>query len=103
MKSGGAYPGATWQIWKNQDECIIGSPMDFSVFRNTDMHLWHGINSQAERKLARDILKWQSAGYAFTYKVFPNMGHGGLAGEHTEQFIEEVKAAHAASLRRNKG
>ena len=91
------YPDATWQSWKNQDACLVNRPMDLSVFQNTDMYIWHGINSQVERKLARDIQKWQDAGYAFTYKVFTNVGHGGLIAEHTEQFIEEVKAIYAAS------
>lgn len=94
------YPDATWKSWKNQDYCLIGKPIDFEVFKNADMHIWHGINSDVERKLAKDIQKWQDAGYKFTYKVFTNVGHGGLAGEHTEQFIREVKAAHAASLKK---
>lgn len=72
--------------------------MNFEVFKNTHMHIWHGINSQVERKLAKDIKKWQDAGHAFTYKVFHNVGHGGLIAEHTEQFVEEVKAIHAASM-----
>ena len=49
------YPDATWKSWKNQDACLIGRPMNFEVFKNTDMHIWHGINSQVERKLAKDI------------------------------------------------
>lgn len=97
------YPGATWQSWKNQDACLVNRPMDLSVFRNTDMYIWHGINSQVERRLARDIQKWQEAGFSFTYKVFPDIGHGGLAGEHTEQFVEEVKAAHTTSLAKKTG
>lgn len=92
------YPGATWQSWKNQDYYLIGRPWNFEAFKNTDMYIWHGINSSVEKKLAKDIKKWQNAGYAFTYKVFTNVGHGGLAGEHTEQFVEEVKATHALSL-----
>ena len=96
------YPDATWKSWKNQDACLIGRPMNFEVFKNTDMHIWHGINSQVERRLAKDIQKWKDAGYAFTYKVFRNVGHGGLIAERTEQFIEEVKAAHAASPEREK-
>ena len=91
------YPDATWKSWKNQDACLVGRPIDFEVFKNSDLHIWHGIKSDVERKLARDIRKWQAAGYAFTYKVFRNVGHGGLIAEHTEQFIEEVKTVHAAS------
>ena len=89
------YPDATWQSWKNQAACLIGRPVDFEVFENTDLHIWHGINSPVERKLAKDIQKWQDAGYAFSYKVFRNVGHGGLIAEHTEQFIEEVKAVYS--------
>lgn len=62
------------------------------------MHIWHGVKSSVEVKLAKGIKKWQDADYAFTYKVFTDVGHGGLAGEHTEQFVEEVKAVHAQSL-----
>ena len=46
-----------------------------------------------EKKLAKHIREWQDKGYAFTYKVFPNMGHGTLAGEHPELFSKEVQAA----------
>lgn len=91
------YPDATWKSWKNQDYCLIGKPIDFEVFRNTDMHIWHGINSKVERKLSKNIEKWQKAGYAFTYKTFSGVGHGGLIAEHTREFIEEVKSAHAFS------
>ena len=41
----------------------------------------------------------QDAGYAFTYKIFTDLGHGGFAGEHPEQFIEEVTRAHESSLK----
>lgn len=92
------YRKATWKSWKNQDYCLINCPINFDVFKNTDMYIWHGIKSSAEKKLARDIKKWQDKGYAFTYKVFTNVGHGGLVGEHTEQFIEEVRAARECSL-----
>ena len=92
------YPDASWQSWKNQDYCLLNRPINFEVFKNTDMHIWHGIKSDVEKKLAKDVRKWQDAGYAFTYKVFHNVGHGGLAGEHTQQFVEEVKTVHSASL-----
>ena len=92
------YPHATWQSWKNQDYCLINRPINFEVFKNTDMHIWHGTNSSVEKKLAKDIRKWQEAGHAFTYKVFPHVGHGGLAGEHTMEFVEEVQKAHAMSF-----
>jgi len=72
---------------------VIGRHKDFSIFTCTDMYVWHGIRSSTERSLA-----WQDAGYAFTYKVFPNMGHGTLAGEHTEQFRREMLTAHAQTL-----
>ena len=95
------YPHATWQSWKNQDYCLINRPINFKVFKNTDMHIWHGTNSFVENKLAKDIRKWQEAGHAFTYRVFTHVGHGGLAGEHTMEFVEEVKKAHAMSFAGN--
>lgn len=95
------YPHATWQSWKNQDYCLINRPINFEVFKNTDMHIWHGTNSSVEKKLAKDIRKWQEAGHAFTYKVFTHVGHGGLAGEHTMEFVKEVKKTHAMSLAGN--
>ncbi len=92
------YRGATWRSWVNEDRCMIGRHKDFSLFTRTDMYVWHGIRSSTERRLAKHIRAWQDAGYAFTYKVFPNMEHGTLAGEHTEQFRREVLAAHAQTL-----
>ena len=92
------YRDATWTSWANQDRCMIGRHKDFGLFKRTDMHIWHGIRSSAEKKLAKHIREWQDKGYVFTYKVFPNMGHGTLAGEHPELFSKEVQAAHRHSL-----
>lgn len=94
------YKDATWQSWVNQDKCMIGRHRDFALFARTDMYIWHGIKSATEKQLARHIRQWQAAGYAFTYKVFPNMGHGTLAGEYPAQFSKEVQAAHARTLSR---
>lgn len=62
------------------------------------MHNWHGINSTVEKKLAKDMGKVRATGHPFTYKVFTDLGHGGLAGEQFPRFAEEVKASHARSL-----
>lgn len=35
--------------------------------------------------------------YPFSFSIFPEMGHGGLIGENTERFIEEVDAVHRNS------
>lgn len=94
------YRDATYQSWKNQDYSCIGRHFNFDDFKRTDMYIWHGINSGVEKKLAGNIKKWQDAGYAFTYKVFTNLGHGGLAAEHPEKFLEEVIAAHENSLKK---
>ena len=37
----------------------------------------------------------QKQGYPFNVKIFPDLGHGGLAGEHPQRFVEEVTRAHA--------
>jgi len=31
-------------------------------------------------------------------KIFSDLGHGGLAGEHPQQFSQEIQAAHRRSL-----
>lgn len=94
------YRDATWRSWVNQDRCMIGRHKDFGLFERTDMYIWHGIKSSTEKKLAKHIKEWQDKGYAFTYKVFPNMGHGALAGEYPKEFSKEVQAAHRRSLER---
>jgi len=30
-------------------------------------------------------------------KIFADLGHGGLAGEHPDEFLKEVRAAHERS------
>lgn len=96
------YPDATWQSWKNQDYCLIGRPWNVEAFKNTDMYIWHGIKSSVEKKLAKGIKEWQDAGYCFTYRVFTDVGHGGLAGEHTERFLQEIIMTHQKSLEKKK-
>lgn len=73
------YCGSTKQSWINQDYYLIGRPVDYEAFKRTDLYIWHGLNSSVEKKLAKNIQKMQDAGYAFTYKAFPDVGHGGLA------------------------
>ena len=94
------YKDAKWQSWVNQDKCMIGRHRDFALFERTDMYIWYGIASSTEKKLAKHIDEWKANGYTFTYKEFPNMGHGTLAGEHPEQFSQEVQAAHRQSLQK---
>lgn len=66
------------------------------------MHIWYGINSAVERRLARDILQLREAGYVFSLKIFKDVGHGGLAGEHPDRFLAEVMKAHRHSLQKKK-
>ena len=88
------YTKASWKSWKNQDRCLIGKKTDYSVFRNTDMHIWYGIKGTVDKRLSAGLEELKEQGYPFSYKIFPDMGHGGLIGENTERFIEEVAAAH---------
>ncbi|MCM1161924.1 MAG: alpha/beta hydrolase [Roseburia sp.] len=92
------YTKATWNSWRNQDRCLIGRKTDFEAFKNTDMHIWYGINSSVERSLAKSIRQWQDAGYAFSLKIFRDVGHGGLVGEQPEHFLKEVMKAYSHSL-----
>lgn len=88
------YTKASWKSWKNQDRCLIGKKTDYSVFRNTDMHIWYGIKGTVDRKLSADLDGLKAKGYPFTCRIFEDMGHGGLIGENTEQFIREVEKVH---------
>lgn len=88
----------SWKNWKNQDRCLIGTKTDYSLFEKTDMYIWHGINSAAEKRLAKNMKKVEATGYLFTYKVFPDVGHSGLAGEQIPRFADEIRSAHAHSI-----
>lgn len=90
------YRRATWKSWKNQDYCLIGKKTDYSVFGRTDMHLWYGINGAVDKKLSASLEKLKEQGYPFQYKIFTELGHGGLAGELPERFLEEMIKAHEA-------
>ena len=92
------YTKASWNSWKNQDRCLIGKKTDFSVFRNTDMHIWYGAKGSVDRKFAQGLETLKRRGYPFTCKIFEDMGHGGLIGENTEQFIQEVKRVHRRNI-----
>ncbi|MBQ8995991.1 MAG: alpha/beta hydrolase [Oscillospiraceae bacterium] len=93
------YTKASWKSWKNQDGCLIGEKTDHSVFQNTDMHIWYGIQGTVDKKLSQGIEDLKKSGYPFSYKIFPDMGHGGLAGENPERFLLELAAAHESSSR----
>ncbi len=98
------YRNATWKSWINEDKCMIGRRKDFSLFGRTDMYIWHGADGITEKKLAKHIAQWRENGYKFTYKLFPNMGHGALVGEHPELFLKEIEATHEKTLeKRRKG
>ncbi len=94
------YGRATWKSWKNQDYALIGRKTDYSLFAKTDMYLWYGIKGSVDKKLSNGLDALKSKGYPFSVKIFADMGHGGLAGEHTERFAQEVQAAHGRSPER---
>ena len=43
--------------------------------------------------MSANLEELKAKGYPFTCKIFEDMGHGGLAGENTERFMEEVDKA----------
>lgn len=91
------YGKATWKSWKNQDYFLIGKKTDYSLFARTNMFLWYGIKGSVDKKLSANVAALQEKGYPFTLKIFPDLGHGGLAGEHPQQFVEEITDAHRQS------
>lgn len=58
------------------------------------MHLWYGIKGTVDKKLSSQLEVLEAQGYPFKYKIFTELGRGGLAGEHPEQFLEEMIKAH---------
>ena len=94
------YGKATWRSWKNQDYGLIGKKTDYSLFERTDMYLWYGIRGRADKKLSAGLETLRKTEYPFETKIFTNLGHGGLAGEHPEAFLQEVQAAHRRSSER---
>jgi len=56
------------------------------------MHICYGVKGTVDKKLSAGIEELKAKGYPFTCKIFEDMGHGGLIGEKTDRFIEEVKA-----------
>lgn len=92
------YGKATWKSWKNQDYFLLGKKTDDSLFEKTDMYLWYGIKGSVDQKLSKNLSVLRQAGYPFQEKIFPDLGHGGLAGEHPQQFSREVQAAHQRSV-----
>ena len=94
------YGKATWRSWKNQDYDLIGKKTDYSLFERTDMFLWYGIRGSVDKKLSAGLEALKKTGYPFETKIFTDLGHGGLAGEHPEEFLQEVQAARLHSLER---
>ena len=92
------YGKATWKSWKNQDYFLIGRKTDYSLFTKTDMYLWYGIKGTVDKKLSANLAQLKRGGYPFEEKIFSDLGHGGLAGEHPQQFSQEIQAAHRRSL-----
>ena len=66
------------------------------------MYLWYGINGTVDKKLSAGLDALKKSGYPFEVKIFTELGHGGLAGEHPEEFSKEVQAAHRCSLEKEK-
>lgn len=91
------YGRATWQSWKNQDYYFLGRKTDYTLFARTRMFLWYGIKGSVDKKLSAGLDKLQQTGVPFTVKIFPDLGHGGLAGEQPQRFLEEITLAHEQS------
>ena len=58
------------------------------------------IRSSVDKKLSAGLEALKKTGYPFETKIFTDLGHGGLAGEHPEEFLQEVQAVRLHSLER---
>ena len=65
--------------------------------KGAKMNIWYGIKGTVDKKLSAGLEDLKKQGYPFTVKTFPDMGHGGLIGENTKRFIDEVAAVHRES------
>lgn len=59
--------------------------------------LWYDGRGNVDKKLSSNLVKLENSGYPFTVKIFSEVGHGGLAGEHPAHFAEEIVNAYAIS------
>lgn len=55
------------------------------------MFLWYGVRGTGDKKANLEALK--AKGYPFEKKIFTGCGHGGLAVEHSQKFVEEAMRA----------
>ncbi len=62
------------------------------------MYLWYGLKGTVDKKLSAGLDALKQGGFPFETKIFTDLGHGGLAGEHPEEFSKEVQAAQNRSL-----
>ena len=92
------YGRATWKSWKNQDYYLIGRKTDWTLSEKIHTHLWYGIKGNVDKKLSSGLDGLRKKGYKFDVKIFPEPGHGGLAGEQPERFVREVSAAHEKDI-----
>ena len=92
------YTKATWKSWKNQDYYLIGKKTDYSLFNRSNVYLWYGIKGTVDKKFANSLEVLKAKGYPFQVKIFKELGHGGLAGEHPDRFVSEMTEAYEASL-----
>ena len=53
-----------------------------------------------DKKLSANLEELKAKGCPVTCKIFEDMGHGGLIGENTERFIDEVDAVHLQSKKK---
>ena len=86
------------KCWKNQDYYLIGRKTDWTLSEKTHAHLWYGIKGNVDKKLSSGLDGLRKKGYKFDVKIFPEPGHGGLAGEQPERFVDEVSAAHEKDI-----
>lgn len=85
---------ATWKSWKNQDFYLIGRKTDYQLFERTHMYLWYGIKGTVDKRLSKNLAQLKESGYPFQVQIFPELGHGGLAGEQPDRFLMEMTKAH---------
>lgn len=74
---------------------------DYSFFASIHMYLRYEIKGTVDKNLSRNLSALKQHGYPVKKKIFPDLGRGGLAGEHPRQASQKVQTAHRCSLERS--
>lgn len=75
-------------LWRTFDSCNNYAVPEPAPKVNTQIHYWYAQNEEKERKQDIDYMKHKFPQTSF--KILPNLGHGGLVLLKPELFVEMI-------------